>query len=333
MRTGVADCRRLAACIERLTMLSGLSVPVAAILMVMGVLLDLLLGEVPCWHPLVGFGRYASYLERRLNRQTHNFALGVFAWLCAVLPVVLLFAGLIVWIDMPILAAVLHIFLLYFSLGLRSLRDHSLPIARALGSGDLAEARLLTARIVSRDTQQSEEADLSKAAVESLLENGNDAVFGTLFWFVIAGGPGALLFRLANTLDAMWGYRTLRFHAFGCGAARLDDVLNWIPARLTALSYTLLGNRRLAWQCWHVQAKQWPSPNAGPVMAAGAGALQVQLGGEASYDGVVEQRPSLGSGRDAGAADILRAWRLVLATTIWWCAVMAMIGAIIWWRN
>jgi adenosylcobinamide-phosphate synthase len=169
--------------------------------------------------------------------------------------------------------------------------------------------------------------------VESLLENGNDAVFGTLFWFVIAGGPGALLFRLANTLDAMWGYRTPRFQAFGCAAARLDDTLNWIPARLTALSYTLLGNRHLAWRCWHAQAKQWSSPNAGPVMAAGAGALQVQLGGTASYDGVIEQRPPLGSGRDAGAADILRAWRLVHATTIWWCIVMAMIGAIIWWRN
>jgi adenosylcobinamide-phosphate synthase len=312
-------------------MLSGLSVPAVAILMVMGVLLDLLLGEVPRWHPLVGFGRYASYLERRLNRQPHDFVLGIIAWLCAVLPVVLPFAGLILWVRVPILAAVLHIFLLYFSLGLRSLHNHCLPIARALGCGDLAEARLLTARIVSRDTQRSEEVDLSKAAVESLLENGNDAVFGTLFWFVIAGGPGALLFRLVNTLDAMWGYRTVRFRAFGCTSARIDDAMNWIPARLTALSYTLLGNHRLAWQCWHTQASHWPSPNAGPVMAAGAGALQVQLGGMACYDGLVEQRPLLGAGRDACAADIVRAWRLVRTTAIWWCVAVSVMGVAVWW--
>ena len=279
-------------------------------------------------------GRYASFLDRRLNGQSKQFALGIVAWSCAILPFLMLSAAAIFWVARQslIAGAALHILLLYFCLGLRSLRDHCLPIADALERGQLDEARHLTARIVSRDTTQSEAPDLAKAAVESLLENGNDAVFGTLFWFVLAGGPGALLFRLANTLDAMWGYRTARFHAFGCAAARIDDALNWIPARLTALSYTLLGNRQLAWQCWHTQAQQWPSPNAGPVMAAGAGALQVQLGGVAIYDGVVEQRPPLGAGRVACVADIMRAWRLVLATAIAWCIVISVIGAAVWWR-
>ena len=105
--------------------------------------------------------------------------------------------------------------------------------------GDIDHARTLTARIVSRDTSQADENALSRAAVESALENGNDAIFGALFWFAIAGGPGALMFRLANTLDAMWGYRTPRYLRFGWAAARFDDVLNFIPARLTAASYAL----------------------------------------------------------------------------------------------
>lgn len=308
-----------------------------AMLMLSGVLLDMLLGELPRWHPLVGFGRYANFLEAHLNinKRANNYGTGLFAWLCAVLPFVLLFVAATIWIAtrVPLAALALHVLILYFCLGLRSLRDHCMPIARALNNGDLPDARSLTSRIVSRDTSNGTESDLAKAAVESLLENGNDAVFGTLFWFAVAGGPGALLFRLANTLDAMWGYRTPRFLAFGCVAARIDDGLNWLPARLTALSYTLLGNGRSAWHCWHTQAKAWPSPNAGPVMAAGAGALQLQLGGMARYDGVDEQRPPLGIGRDAKAADISRAWRLVFTVTIVWCAVMALMGALAWWRG
>ena len=309
-------------------MLVGLTLPMLALLLVAGVLLDLLLGEVRRWHPLVGFGRLANALEQRLNRR--RSLPGALAWMLAVLPWVLLaywgiallaqyFTETGFWFG-----AVVHALLLYFCLGLRSLRDHGLPIERALLQQDLDQARLRTSYIVSRDTAQADEADLAKAAAESMLENGNDAVFGTLFWFAVAGGPGALLFRLANTLDAMWGYRTPRHAAFGCTAARIDDVLNWIPARLTALSYALLGNTRQALCCWRAQAPAWSSPNAGPVMAAGAGALGVALGGAATYDGVVEQRPPLGAGRAASAADIGRAWRLVAHTTVLWIAVVAL---------
>lgn len=297
-----------------------------ALLLVAGVLLDLWLGEVRRWHPLVGFGRIAGAIERRFNRR--SYLLGGFAWAAAVLPPVLL-AGIglyalagshaaAVWIN-----AAIHVALLYFCIGLRSLHDHVMPIEESLRNGHLDHARSLTSRIVSRDTQQAEESDLAKAAAESVLENGNDAVFGTLFWFAVAGGPGALLFRLANTLDAMWGYRTQRYLAFGCVAARVDDLLNLIPARLTAASYALLGNTRQALRCWRMQAPQWSSPNAGPVMAAGAGALDIMLGGTATYDGVAEDRPLLGHGQKAVAADIGRAWRLVAKTTLLWLAAIA----------
>ncbi|WP_299540379.1 adenosylcobinamide-phosphate synthase CbiB [uncultured Herbaspirillum sp.] len=302
-------------------MLSGLSMPWLALLMALGLALDLLLGEARRWHPLVGFGNLAKRIEARLNHAPALRLRGVLAWSLAVLPPVLactwLLAALPVW-----MAAWIHAVLLYFCIGLRSLREHTLPIAQALAQRNLPLARRLTSLIVSRETRQSDEAELAKAGVESLLENGNDAVFGTLFWFLVAGGPGALLFRLGNTLDAMWGYRNARFLYFGWAAARIDDALNWLPARLTACSYAWLGQRRQALACWKTQAPAWSSPNAGPVMAAGAGALGLALGGPARYDGQLEERPPLGSGLPPQGPDIVRAWRLVAMSTALWLAVV-----------
>ena len=309
-------------------MLAGCSLSSLAVLMALGIALDLCLGEPRRWHPLVGFGRLAAWLETRLNAGRARLVRGMLAWSLAVLPFCLCawWGTARLAVRHPLAAGAAHAVLLYLSLGLRSLRDHVLPIAQALDDGDLPRARQLTARIVSRDTAQADAPQLAKAAVESTLENGNDAVFGTLFWFLLAGGPGALLFRFANTLDAMWGYRTPRFAAFGCAAARLDDLLNLVPARLTALSYAMLGDSRRAWRCWRAQAPAWTSPNAGPVMAAGAGALGLALGGAAVYDGIVEQRPLLGAGRPAEARDIHRAWRLVASAVCWWMLLVGVAG-------
>lgn len=313
-------------------MLMDLGMPMIALLVIAGVLLDLVLGEARRWHPLVGFGNVAIRLERWLNKTQASIVCGALAWLLAVLPPVIA----VIWLMRIValhgfwMVALLHVLLLYFSIGLRSLRDHLLPIATALASQDFPLARALTARIVSRDTADASASDLAKAGVESLLENGNDAVFGTLFWFVVAGGPGALLFRLTNTLDAMWGYRTPRYLRFGRVAARIDDGLNWLPARLTALSYAVLGNTANALWCWRVQAPAWSSPNAGPVMAAGAGALGLALGGAARYDGIIESRPALGRGEPAAERDIARAWHLVLGTCALWISVIALAGFLIW---
>ena len=312
-------------------MMNGMNLMVMAWLMLAGVILDLLLGEARRWHPLVGFGHWANAVERRGNRGRARFWRGLAAWALAVLPLTALAWWLLVQLAAVQFwyAAALHAVLLYLCIGLRSLREHALPIAQALAAGDLPAARRLTSRIVSRDTSAAEETDLAKAGVESLLENGNDAVFGTLFWFLVAGGPGAVLFRLSNTLDAMWGYRTPRYAQFGCAAARIDDALNWLPARLTALSYAVLGDWRQAWSCWRRQAPQWSSPNAGPVMAAGAGALNLALGGAATYHGELEQRPLLGAGMPPQAADIVRAWQLVLRTTILWLAATLVIAWVV----
>ena len=286
----------------------------------LGLTLDLILGETRRWHPLVGFGKLADAIQQRWNTDGAGRIKGAFAWMLVVLPLVVVTQFLLIWCAQfnLWLALFAHVTLLYFCLGLRSLYDHTAPIQQALHVGDLEKARRLTSYIVSRDTEQASEEELAKASVESLLENGCDAVFSTLFWFVVAGGAGALLYRLSNTLDAMWGYRTPRLLHFGMVAARVDDVLNFIPARLTALTYAMLGKTRLAWQCWRLQAPAWPSPNAGPVMAAGAGALGLALGGTASYSGLLENRPPLGLGEVARASDIKRAWRLVLWSSLLW---------------
>jgi len=302
-----------------------LTLPLVAACATAGMIVDRWFGEPRRHHPLEAFGRVALRLESRYNTGRRGRPLGLLAWLLAVAPPVLL-AWLLVALLPVTLACMVHVALLWFALGARSLREHIEPIAKALTQRDLAQARELTSRIVSRETADADEAALSRAAVESALENGNDAIFGALFWFAIFGGPGALAFRLANTLDAMWGYRTPRFLRFGWAAARIDDVLNWIPARLTAASYALLGDTRTAWRCWREQAPRWDSPNAGPVMAAGAGSLNVLIGGPAVYHGSIERRPTLGAGQPAKAMHVTAALMLVERTGILWLAVLIVLA-------
>ena len=290
--------------------------------MLAGAVLDLLLGEPRRFHPLVGFGKWAHYLEGRVNRPGGAaFGLrlrGVASVALALTPGV----GLIWWAGtFSELHEAVAVAALYFALGYQSLREHALRVYEALGAGNLEEARARVGYMVSRDTGKMDARAVATATVESVLENGNDAVFGALFWFVVAGAPGVVLFRLANTLDAMWGYRTPRFLYFGWAAARLDDVLNFIPARLTALTYSLLGSTATALRCWRIQASAWDSPNAGPVMAAGAGALQLSLGGGAYYHGEWEERPPLGTGAPPDASSIQAALRLVRSGVIVWVLI------------
>ncbi|WP_368311911.1 CobD/CbiB family cobalamin biosynthesis protein [Luteibacter sp. CQ10] len=318
--------------------------------MLAAVLIDAWLGEARRFHPLVGFGQVASFVERRMNPLTSFLRTqepragrveparrpeaslwapayaGATAW------------GVMVLVPCGIMVALRHalplawawgldVATLYFALGRRSLADHATPIAHALEANDLPTARAAVSRMVSRDTGALDAAQVAGAATESVLENGHDAVFGALFWFALLGAPGALLFRLANTLDAMWGYRTPRYLRFGWAAARADDVLGCVSARLTALTYAAVGRFDTAMRCWRVQAPTWKSPNAGPVMAAGAGALGVALGGPAPYHGRWEDRPPLGEGDRPGAASIRGALRLVDRGVVLWLALALAAGA------
>lgn len=250
---------------------------------------------------------------------------GVTAWCLAVLP-----PTLAAWLlsRLPGIGWLVEVLALYAALGLRSLFEHAMPVAQALRLGDLREARRRVGFMVSRDTAQLDATGVARAATESVLENGSDAVFAALFWFVLLGAPGVVLYRLSNTLDAMWGYRNARFERFGWAAARIDDALNYLPARLVALTYALLGRSGRALRCWRTQAPAWDSPNAGPVMAAGAGALGVTLGGSALYHGEPHQRPILGEGPAAQARDIERALNLLAGGVALWLALLS-IGSLV----
>jgi adenosylcobinamide-phosphate synthase len=314
-----------------------------SLLIIIALLLDQLIGEPRHGHPLVGFGNIANRVEQKLNPQGHQPPLllrffGLMAWSLVVLPFVILiiyFEGLIAPYSINILAdlevgydSILAIIILTIAIGSKSLVQHAKAVAEALTKNDIELARQRIAMIVSRDTSNSSEVEIKQATIESVLENGNDAVFAAIFFFVIFGAPGVVLYRLANTLDAMWGYRTPRYQYFGWASARIDDVLNWIPARLTAISYSLAGKTRSSIRCWLKQAKHWHGINPGVVMASGAGALQVRLGGAAFYHGQRVERPDLGLGATTETKDIHRAIALVQRSIVIWIFCIAVIEII-----
>jgi adenosylcobinamide-phosphate synthase len=320
---------------------------IIAIVIALG--LDYWFGEPKRLHPLVGFGSFADGLEKWLNNEdgfrrfAHGAASrdnlfkarGVIALTLAVVPLGFAAYSLEQTLSAndanKVLSTLFAGVILYLAIGWRSLIEHAKAVSIPLSQGDLTSARTAVSRIVSRDTQELNEQEIAKAATESVLENGADALFAALFWFIIAGLPGVVIYRLSNTLDAMWGYKNPRFLHFGWAAARFDDLLNFIPARLTALAYTACGSingqTQNAWQSWRQQAGTWKSPNAGPVMAAGAGAIGVELGGSAQYHGHNQERPTLGSGQQPKAQSIDDACDLVNHSLVLWLIV---IGGLVW---
>lgn len=283
------------------------------------IFLDLLLGEPIRWHPLAGFGRLANRVEKQFNTILEPFeaiAQGFVAWFIIVMPIVVIAGVLTTVLGWP-----MDVLIGMLAIGGRSLKEHAFAVKEALFAGDLATARTCTSMLVSRDTRTLNEEGLSRATIESVLENASDAIFAPLFWFLMGGAPAVVLYRLANTLDAMWGYKNKRFLYFGRFSARVDDVLNYIPARLTAMTWLILGDYKSAKYCWETQANTWYSPNAGVVMAVGAGALRVTLGGNAIYEGEEKQRPVIGIGNVPVAEDIQRSWQLVFKGLVLWSII------------
>jgi adenosylcobinamide-phosphate synthase len=270
--------------------------------LVLGYAADAALGDPRRGHPVAGFGRLAGALERR----THADRRAPVA-----LHVALLVGGAAALGRVAGRGTVVTAAATWAVLGGRSLDHEAAAVQALLEAGRLPEARRRLTHLVGRDTAELDEAGVARAVVESLAENSSDAVVAPLVWGALAGTPGLLAYRAANTLDAMVGHRSPRYERFGWAAARLDDLLNLPGSRLTAALTVLLGDDPAgAVRAWRRDAGAHPSPNAGPVEAAFAGALGVRLGGRTVYAGRVEDRPVLGDGREVSVHDVTRARRL-----------------------
>ncbi|MCE1191097.1 MAG: adenosylcobinamide-phosphate synthase CbiB [Acidovorax sp.] len=304
----------------------------------LALLVDRWLGEPPApLHPVVWMGRALQRVGDRLAPQIpvaqdfKRFWLAALAWcaLAAIVLIVSLAVQQLAWRLLPPAVAGLAVgVLLKPLLAWRMLRDEVLAVEVALGQS-LPAGRAQLARLVSRDVSALSAVQVRESAVESLAENLNDSVVAPLFWFALLGLPGAALYRFANTADAMWGYPGMRGGRYwqwaGKWAARADDVLSWVPARITAALVALVaGGVRL--RALVRQARKTPSPNSGWPMAAMALALGVRLGKPGVYT-------LHGHGRRAGPLDVRRAARIGQAVVVACVPLMALLQGLVWWME
>lgn len=285
--------------------------------LVAGYAVDALVGDPRRWHPVAGFGRAASALERRIYRPDRA-AGAAYTALAVGVPVALGAAATVATRGRPFARGAVVAAGTWAVLGGRTLRREAAVLGAALGDGDLPSARQRLGHLCGRDPSTLDEPELARAAVESVAENTSDAVVAPLLWGAVAGLPGLLGYRAANTLDAMVGHRSSRYARFGTPAARLDDLLNLVPSRLTGLltvaaAPLVQGDRERAWRVWRRDRNDHPSPNAGQCEAAVAGALGVRLGGRNVYAGRVEVRPFLGDGPRPDASHLPRVARISAA--------------------
>lgn len=295
-----------------------------AVGLVLGYAADRLLADPRRGHPVAGFGQAAAALEKRIWRDDRATGVAYVAVLVGGTTAI----GIAVdraTRNHPVPHTLLTAAATWAVLGGTSLDREAAAVSGLLADDRLVDARVQLTHLVGRDTSQLEEPEIVRATLESLAENTSDAVVAPLVWGAVAGVPGLIGYRAANTLDAMVGHRSPRHERFGWAAARFDDVLNLPGSRLTALLTVALGaDHSGAWRAWRRDAAGHPSPNAGPVEASFAGALGIRLGGTNDYAGRIEHRAVMGDGPPPIRADLDRA--RALARRIGWAAAATAAG-------
>jgi adenosylcobinamide-phosphate synthase len=284
-----------------------------------GVVADAMLGDPRHGHPVALFGRWATAIEHAIYADSRARGAG-FTACCVAIATVPALAGSRLARRHPAAGLIMSASCTWAVTAARSLTSEAELIRRALVDGDIDRARRRLPSLCGRDPDLLDAAGIARAVVESVAENTSDAIVAPLLWGALAGPAGLTGYRAVNTLDAMVGHRSPRYERFGWASARLDDIANWTPSRLTAilaaaLAPVVAGQPTSAWRAAQRDGPRHPSPNAGWCEAAFAGALGVRLGGTLSYAGRVERRPELGTGHPPGPADIARAIRLCHAVT------------------
>jgi adenosylcobinamide-phosphate synthase len=290
-----------------------------------GFVLDLLLGD-PAWlpHPVRLIGRLVAWGEPHCRRLTSNEYLAGALFVAAVVVAAGGSVWLILWLLWqvhPLLAILAMIYFMYAGIAVRDLAREATTVWRHLQARDLLGARRQLARIVGRDTEHLDAPGIVRASVETVAESTVDGILSPLFFAALGGAPGLWAYKAVNTLDSMIGHREEPYMRFGWAAARLDDVANFVPARLGLLLFGLGAwlTGGAAGRCWRIgwrDGGKHPSPNAGISEAAMAGALGVRLGGANSYDGIEEVRPYIGEAlRPLESACIPQTVRIMYATS------------------
>ncbi len=268
------------------------------------IVLDLAIGCPPWpYHPVRLIGRLATNLEPRMRRLLpRSERLAGILFVLGILTIVLIASAWLYRVPWtwrwPIEGVLLH-----FCLAYRCLRDEGRRVMTALGDGKIDEARERLQWLVSRDVSQAPPTHIIRGTIETMMENSSDAIIAPLFWFAVGGAPAALLYKAVNTMDSMVGYRTPRYLAFGWAAARLDDLVNLIPARLTGILMVIAaailgGSPRMALRAWWRDAQKGPSPNGGIPIVTFAGAEDIGLGGDCvNPDGSIIHIPHVGGHR------------------------------------
>ncbi|KAA1395412.1 cobalamin biosynthesis protein [Aeromicrobium ginsengisoli] len=296
----------------------------------LGFAADRMFGDPARFHPVAGFGLMARDVERQVYRNHRTMGLAYTSVLVGGVATAGLLAERVV-AGRPVMRTLLTAATTWTALGGRSLSQEATYVRAWLDADNLPEARQQLTHLVGRDPSNLDQQEISRAVVESVAENTSDAVVAPLLAGAVGGVAGIAAYRAANTLDAMVGHRSPRYREFGWASARLDDVLNLVPARVSALLAAVLapvvgGRPEAALRTWTRDARRHPSPNAGPVEAAFAGALGVQLGGTNVYGERVEHRPTLGDGPVALPTDIDRSVRLADAVGLGALAVSVVVA-------